>query len=77
MLRTIGRELALPKCGEQLSLDERRVSFLRSAERLEAIPGEHYVGATIEAKASVVVQARDRGRARGSVFFGVHSGHQS
>ena len=77
MLGTIGCELAASKCCEKLSLDDRRVRVLRRAESLEAIPGEHYAGAAIEAKASIIVQARDRRCARGSRLVDVHGGHQS
>ena len=67
VLGTIGSELAAAKRREQLSLDDRRMCFLRDAESLDAIPGEHNSGAAIETKASVIVQPRNGCRARRGV----------
>ena len=77
MLGTIGSKLAAAKGCEQLSLDDRRVLFLGYTESLEAIPGNHNSGAAIEAKASVIVQPRNRCRAGRGVVRDVHGRHQS
>src|SRR3546814_9272382 len=60
MLGTVGREFAVAKCFEQLGLDECHMGFRRRSESFEAIAREQDARAAIEAKACIVVQARDR-----------------
>ena len=77
MLGTVGREFTMPESLEQLGLDERQMGFRGRTESLEAVPGEHNSGATIETKASVIVQPRNRCRAGRGVVRDVHGRHQS
>ena len=77
MFGTVGREFAVAKCFEQLGLDECHMGFRCRSESLEAIARELDARAAIEAKACIVVQARDRRRSRRCVVIGVHRRHQS
>ena len=77
MLGTVGREFAMPESFEQLGLDECHMGFRCRSECLEAIARELDARAAIEAKACIVVQARDRCGSRCCVVIGVHRRHQS
>ena len=77
MLGTVGREFAMPESFEQLGLDECHMGFRRRSESFEAIAREQDARAAIEAKACIVVQARDRRGSRFCVVIGVHRRHQS
>ncbi len=59
MLGIVGREFAVAECSEQLGLDECHMGFRCRSESLEAIAREQDARAAIEAKACIIVQARD------------------
>ena len=77
MFGTVGREFAVAKCFEQLGLNECHMGFRCRSESLEAIARELDARAAIEAKACIVVQARDRCGSRCCLVVGVHRRHQT